>query len=967
MNWEMAAVDLWSDSLQTELLSAEESGSLGTVTHSYSNVMSRSGHQFSEEERRLLQAVVLASKMGLSATNRDDAIMALEKLSGVSGLLVEELVTKLENEYNVVSWDASFRQFEILGDAVSRPQFLNFLRQRVNSTYDERGKAQLFVRRASEWGATLLTDQICDFAEQHRITTTEWRFEHTITNLDELPQCAMIAAQNWDTAYAVDAPRGSIIFCYVEPSRDLEKTKDTVSKLLRDKSRQSGIKALPILIVLLPDQHGSLGQYMAELAILDEALDEQDKVRFGNLIGAHRQKCVNLFLTTLETSIKERHYVTGFTVPIEAKRLNPVCTEIFERIYPKVLSFPFDGFSTARGNAADSCMTLTSELLNGVLDYNTVAGKPIKEKNRALEVLGNNWKVFTKKGDVTRRPTYDVARAILQEWEDLLVEEGGSLGLANAIKMACKPPFGANIASAGLLLGVFIRARKEDFSVFTEGQTTDFTRVVNDGLFRSKFLDLNKLERIRLVPADKESGSEWDAILDDFERASNVSYKELIEVYLRSLDLKNKLPVPSSQIYRYEHLESRAKEAFEISDKFREEAEEASSRLDHGMRKEDVRLMTFGAALLKSVQDKMHDDPMCDSESYTEYDHEIEMARQRTIQVFDSWLSAQSPEGRTIRDASDFERKILYETGKNLTKLGLNQEFERLKKHVESCIRDINNYAEAHDLIDKVSMWVAEHESIRIERIAELRQLKDIAKEYNQKIINASKKTSLSELDSVKNKLNGFTDNISKHEKDIGKRASRMWDSHFTVDNMEDLAQEVEDLERIYEGCEPDLEDLRLMKRTLSFYRIAFRELSSDHLSETEFDKLSNALKQRGIEDLAEEEPPWMPEDAIDAIIQHVKDIREKQGVQWFAALEPMLESIDAMDASEANILFNKLSNPPAFLAKLQKKKALQLLGKLEQRLNRIKVDWLVTKYNELEEISRKEFLQQIGILKTER
>lgn len=962
LSWEMAAVDLWSDSLQTELLAAEESGSLGTVTHSYSNVMSRSGHHFSPEERRLLQAVVLASKMGLSVTNRDDATMALGQLSGVPGLLVEDLVKKLENEYNVISWDDSFKQFEILGDAVSRPQFLSFLRQRVNKTYDERGKTQLFVRRASEWGAGLLTDQVCDFAEQHRITTTEWRFEHAITNLDELPQCVTIAAQNWEMAYAVDASRGNVIFCYVEPSRDLEKTRDAAAKFLRDKSRQFGIKALPILIVLLIDNEGSLGQHMAELAVLDEDLDEQDKVRFGNLVGAHRQKCLNLFLVKLEAMIKDRHYVTAFPTPLEAKRLNPVCSEIFQRIYPRALCFPFDGFSTARGNAADSCMALTSELLNGVLDYQTVTGKPIKEKNRALEVLNNSWKVFTKKGDVTRRPTYDVARAILQEWEDQLTREGDSLSLGEAIRRICKPPFGANLASAGLLLGVFIRARKDDFSVLVDGQTTDFSRIVSDGLFRGKFLDLNKLERICLVHADKEGGSEWDAILDDLERASNVSYKELIEAYLRSLDLKNKLPLPSSQIYRYEHLEARAREAFEISDRFRQEGEDGSSRLDNGMRRNDVRLMTFGAALLKGLQDRMRDDPMWDSESCMEFDREIEMARQCAIQVFDDWLSRQSPEGRGIRDASNFERKMLQETGKNLTKLGLNQLFEKLKKHVETCIRDINNHAEAHELISKVSMWVGEHESMRLERIAELRQLKDTAKEYGQKIVGASRKTSLPELDTVKHNLNDFVEGIRKHEKEIEKRANRLWDIHFSVEDMEHLAQEVEDLERIYEGCESDLDDLRLMRRSLSFFRDAFRQLSSEHLSETEFDELSDILKQRGCQELSEEEPPWMPEDAILSIIQHVRREKETQGEHWLSAIEPMTNVMDVMDASEANTLFNKLSNPPAFLNNLQKKKAVELLAKIEQRLSRIKVEWLVAKYNELEESSRKEFLKQIGV-----
>lgn len=961
VGWEMSVVDLWSDSLQSELLSAEESGSLGTIVHSFANVMARNGQQFSEEERRLLRAIVLGSKMGLTSVDRDDAAAAISAISGVSKLVVEERIAKLENEYNVISWDTGFRQFEILGDAVSRPQFLNFLRQRVNSAYDERGKAQLFVRSAREWGASLLTDQTCDFAEQNRIKTTEWRFEHSVTNLDELQQVVAIAAQNWDTAYAVDAPRGSIIFCYVEPSRDLEKTKDSVSRLLRDKSRQFQLKAVPIVVVLLPDEDGLLGQYMAELAILSEALDEQDKARFGNLVGAHRQKCTHLFLSGLESLIKGRHYITAFTAPMAANRLSPVCSEVFERIYPKVLSFPFDGFSTSKGNAADSCMALTAELFNGILDYHSIVGKPIRERNRAVEVLVNTWKVFSKAGDVSRKPAYDIARAILQEWEDQLVDQAGSLNLAAAIKSVCKPTFGANVASAGLLLGVFIRARRKDFSVLSDGETTDFSRIVNDGLFRGKFLDLNKLDKISLIPAQNQGVSEWDILLDDWERASNVSYTELAEVFERALLLKERLPIPSVQIYRYEHLETRSKEALGVLRKLQADAEEASSRLDHGLRKDDIRQMTYGAALLKSVQEKMYSDPMWDSASASAYDREIEMVRQRCIQIFDLWLPRQVPEGRTTKDVSEFERKMLVEAGRNLKKLNLDQLYDKLKQHVDASVRNVNNVAEAHELIGKISMWIAEHDSIRLERVAELRQQRDVAKEYSQKIASSARKVSLPELDECKQKLSEFNDKLRSRENEIKKRAGRLWDSRFTIDSMDTLALEVEDLERIYEGCDADLGDLRLIRRAINLYRDIYKQLSSELLSEDEFNNLSTSLREKASRELSDDEPPWMPEEVIAVIGKHVRNTRETLGHEWTEEIEPLIEKMEAMDVSEANNLFNKLSNPPCYLSLVQKKQVSRSLAKVEARLNRIKIEWLVTKYEELEETSRKEFLRHIG------
>ncbi len=961
LDWEMTAVDLWSDSLQIELISTEDSSSLGTTTHSYATVMARGGHQFSENERKLLQAIVLASKMGLKAKKRLDAISALGVLSGVSSLLVEECIKKLESEYNAISWDESLRKFEILGDAVSRPQFLKFLRQRVDSAYDEHKKAQLFVRRAIEWGSPQLKDQTCDFAERNQITTNEWRFDYSVTNMDELLQVLMVAGHSWSTAYAVDASRGNIIYCYVEPSRDLEKAKNDASNLLRDVSAQFNQKALPILIVLLHDEQGLLGQYLAELVVLSDELEDQDKVRFGNLIGAHMQNCTTLFQVQLDALIKARHYVTAFSSSIESHRLSPVCSEIFERIYTKVLSFPFDGFSTSRGNAADSCVVLTSELLNGVLDYHTVEGKPIKEKNRALGVLSNAWKIFNKDGSVSSRPAYAIARSIIQEWEDQLVENGGSMKLSNAIKSVCKPPYGANLASAGLLLGVFIRARKNDFSVELSGEPTDFVRIVNDGLFRGKFLDLNKLEGIFITPASREGVTVWDALLDDWERASNTSYKEQIECWERASELKSRLPLPSAQIYRYEHLESLAKDASKKLVENEEKIREALSRIEYGDEKGDIRILTFGGASLNDLIQKMQTDPMWDTESSVTYVQGIENARQRTIQIFDQWLSGQTPKGRTTKDVSEFERKMLFETGKNLNKLGLEELFEKLKEHVDSIVRNINIAAEANELISKVSMWITEHEPSNILRVAELRNLKSIAKEFAQKIATTGKKISLPELDATRHSLLEYVKNINNRESEVGNRAKKLLSSRFTVDAIDDLIQEAEDLERIYEGCDTDLAELRLTRRALHFYRDVFKQLSSELLSENDLEALFISLKEKGVNELADDEPIWMPDETINIILKYVTKVRETAGKQWLQRIEPMIDKIMEMDVSEANELHNKLSNSPAFLSQSQKNSLGRLQAKVEERLNQIRIEWLVEKYKDLDEKLRKEFLRQIG------
>ena len=303
--WSLAPVDFWSDPLQQELITSEEGGQQGSITHAYASVTAKHGTQIGEDLTGLLRAVVLASKMGMKASDKGDAIEALSKLSGLKSSLADKGIQQLQDEYNVLEWDDSFKQFDILGDAVPRTQFLSYVRQRVASIYDESGKAALFASKATTW-CDLLGDLDCDFAEENKITTREWHYTGVTSNLDVLAMQLKLAAEDWSQALAVDESRGTIIYCYIEPSRDPEVVAADAKTLLRTAALQSKASAVPILMVLLWDEDGVLGQSLAELAVLDASVSEDDRARFGNLIPAHQEKVRAVVRSQVESMLKRR-------------------------------------------------------------------------------------------------------------------------------------------------------------------------------------------------------------------------------------------------------------------------------------------------------------------------------------------------------------------------------------------------------------------------------------------------------------------------------------------------------------------------------------------------------------------------------------------------------------------------------------------------------------------------------------
>jgi hypothetical protein len=600
-SWALAPVDLWSDALHNELLSSEEGGQQGAVAHAFASVDARHGSRLTSDQRRILQTVVLASKLGLQSEDRREAISALAELAGMALSVAETAIGVLREEYNVLEWDEAFKEFNILGDAVPRTQFLAFLRQRVASSYDEVGKARLFSTKAGKW-CELLADVECDFAEERRITTREWRFRGCHSNSEQLPLQIKLAADQWRDSVGVDEPRGTIIYCYVERSRDVEGVRSESSRLLRTAAREALASALPMIVVLLFDEDGALGQALAEMAILEEGITNDDRVRFGSLIAAHQEKLQQIIQGNVEAKLKERRYVTGLNDSLEARRLNPACTEVFASIYKHAIPFPFDGFATARGNAADTCQELTAELLTGRLDYESVIAKPVKTKNRAVAVLKDSWGVFARNGAVSRRPSLPLLRSLTEKWDERLASGAQRLPVGDAIKQLCLPPYGGNLASAGLAFGVFVAPRAEKLAVMRGGEQISIAHWIQEGVFRGKFIDLALLQEIDLVNIG-EASSEWETLLDEWEQADNhLSRKNGLE---RSTALKGRIPVPPALAYREMHLREQAAAATAALGLMERQQDDAIEKMERGMLRDDLPGTSWGAADLKKLMDRM--------------------------------------------------------------------------------------------------------------------------------------------------------------------------------------------------------------------------------------------------------------------------------------------------------------------------------------------------------------------------
>ena len=954
----LAPADLWSNDLQQELITSEEGGQQGSITHAYTAVMSRQGVNLDDSLQRLLRAVVIAAKLGLKVRDKSDAAAALSHLAGVSSQDAISGLQLLQEEYNVIEWDQAFRQYDILGDAVPRTQFLSFIRQRVASAYDDVAKAKLFASKASQW-CELLTDLDCDFAEENRVTTREWRYLAKTSDLENLPMHLKFETDRWNRATSVDEPRGSIIYCYVAAGEDSTSVESKVKKQLREAAAAIAAPATPVFVVLLDDEEGALGQALAEYAVLSESISAEDRSKYGNLIPAHLEKLTSLIRSHIDTMIKQRRYITMLKEDVAASRLSRVATEIFSKIYRSIIPFPFDGFSTSRGNAAVTCHELTRELMLGKLDYETVLGKPVKEKNRALTVLHDSWGVFGQNGRVlTRAKQSDIKRLSVQ-WDEKLATGDRRLSLSEIFNQLCKAPYGANSASAGLLLGVFLAPRLEKLVVDVNGQRHAVSQWMLSNLFRGKFVDASALQDAELVSTGEES-SEWTALLDEWEQAT--TYAERVGCLMRCAPLKKRMPPPPSEAHRVLHLESLARDAVITLNAMREKQENAMQKLESGYER-NLRLAIWGAADLKEIADQMRSKlEFWGPQAADGLDPHVERARQHVIQEFPDWLSRQSPANESPDVVGKFKHEMLHQTGANLKKLALDDQVALLEQHVRDRLRNIETTVECQQLLRDVNSWISLHGNVpTVVRVAECRNLLNVAREHLNKLQGMNRRISMPEIGEARIRLAAVADVIKRGQEDVEKRAGNLWDIELkSLGDLETAADEVDALLVAFDGCDNDLDDLRAMRRALRLYRECYERLSDIGLTWSEFEQLSRTQVEAVSQAISEGEVPWDVQETLEAFARLITQQRTRASQEWMEDFVASVNGIHEMSAVEANRLYERAIKPPAVLSPADNKALLEVTGSIETRLDALKLDWLVEKFKELSGTLRERFLQLV-------
>lgn len=962
-DFNLVPADLCGDSLVDEFIASEQLGQQGNAAQAYKTVVEKYDKRLSDSELRVLRSVLLLEKARAILESREDCLRAISRFAGLDIEATGSAVRLLEHERNVLGWNAEFVRFSIFSDAAPRSEFLTFLRERIGGK-SPLERASIFGEHFQSWFPQYGTYRT-EFGAKSLILTREWVYKAHFTDVVHLPFVVEEACREWREARGVSDPRGQLIYCYVGPESDLGRVREQVRTRLSSALDPAGA---PVAVSLLHDLDGAVGHSLATALFLKVEIQNSEEARkFASFIPEQRDQALESIEAGFGRLTAKSHLVVADSIDLPLGRLDDLLEELFGLVYPKAVPFPFDGFASLRGNGPVPCRDFTRELFRGALDKEWIAAQPQQVRSRALAVLDSSWKTFDPAGRVLLLPANPKLRDALAPLAESLERPAGSttgtpdgdgLNLGKALRMLCAPPFGLNLASAGLALSVLFAGRRRQLSLLKGGSAISVENWLSEAL-PNNYLSLPVLDNTVAVAGKPD---EWEGLLAKWE--SEIVYERIVKFSESARHLRDRMPLPEAYLHRYQASEQRAKDARRTLFDAAVVVEQATRKIEAGERQSDVGALASGGSALVELLEQMDDERGKWSQgAITDVKKRRAASCNAIGKAFAQWLIRQKPGG--ILGLRGFQEQMK-QVAEDLETLGFEAERDGLRAHAKQVEEHILLLDQANrlnsDIVSLVSSTIINEATPMatlcgcLERLASFKQR--IADVRAHRVAVA-----LAELDKASGKIAAVEMDCGERSQKLLRRFESLTTRRFVSGS--ELGQaddEARSLIRLFDGYADQVVALESIQRQLKQAIPLLRELEVSNLTFREFRERSEGVKRRIVSAFAPKAPPLDVDALCDGPIQAIRTQQRRDATKWLHQRLAELGSIDTLNVRDVIKLRDSLQLAPCATVPEQRVQIEEAIKRCQSRLDDLGVESLVAQYERLPELSRCEFLARIGL-----
>lgn len=908
----ISAADLLLNGMLPEFVAAEQARG-GTIAETLQGILEERKALVSHSGRKVLAASAVGLKLGVRLPRKELYNYFLCLTAGVTEIVLHETLANLTEELGLLEWNPDFGQYELVQDAATRGQFMRLMRSRYNDP--SIGNAgNLFIN----FGRILcnLAYVETSFAQENAITTQDWKFDPLFASSQTVFEAIANAFKDWSRAVDVNEAKGRIIYTYVSSDVALEGFRNETNDVINKELSRYGATQAPIWVVYLTDSKGRLSDALKRYWVLERSFSDDDKERYRRFLTAELSRAQSMAQEETAVLLSEGYSQTAGCGEIKVKRLTKVGQEIFAKCYPNVIPFPFDGFATGSGvggQAKKDGLELVRALVKGEFNDEWIQSRPVRLRNRAGQVLANEWKILDQSGNVTSVPGNPKVKAALEHM-DAWHKDDPERTLEQTRKALFSPPFGLNIASAGLLLGVFLGRRVPRWRILITGQSCDVSTWLAHALKTSDF-DAKVLSQSTLQTINEGALERWQSLIDRWQ--SVVRHRQRLEFYQQAKLMEKEDPVPDELHYKFEKLVDEASKSKTQLVSFDHQSEKVHRELER----------------LKQTSNSIGGLSVCDKiislhalvtngewEDFdvAEVENMLQEAREWVAEEGRSWINRSVC--RSPQQVGDFRKQMEKAEATlkklELPKLAVDAESQKIHSisHVEERFKYLSALSEAKQFVEVSS--ISSQSSI-----IELENLRGKAKNFIAVLKQGSQPLEDPELDELKDQLNSLDSKalemISEHRKELAK----LYEAKiYSLDSTHQLRSQVQRLREVFAGQRDlgDIEDARRQLDKICGDLEAWTEISGG--AEQVEVILTRAIAERCSElekwcEHEEVEPLWSFQEVYENFMhERVAAVQEKADL-WARGFIPNEAAIQEFSLEEAYQQLRALENElPSYL-----------------------------------------------------
>jgi len=531
-----------------EMLAAERANG-GVTVDNLVTTLSKYDAQLSEAERALLTAVTAAKKMRVINSVRAVYDELLAEFAGLSIDECQTCTTRLELELGVLAWSKELQQYEIVTDAATRGQYQKELRKKLaQSRYVVR---DIFLGRSKAWTDNLLQDIHPSFGQESDIPTLEWSFTAQLATDQSISNVLSTAFADWWQAIKPDQPKGQVIYCYVDAETDMVALQDQIERDSASELKRLKCSAAPVWVILLADRSKRMCNYLSTLYVLEEEFDKTERERYARFIHEESDGALLGLRAVMREAIKDR--VSLFAgVQVKPGRLAVEGSAVFASVYTKAIPFPLDGFSSRAGNGPTDAAAIARALFGGDVNASWLAVQLVRLQNRVRSLLGNAWGFLATDGKLKPIADNVKIRDVLTSLEQ--AHRGSpKRALGEDLAMLLRPPYGCNLASASILLGLFVGKSLPPRAMYLDKEPISRGNWLRSAFgTNGRYLDEKVLSNTTVIFLSEDATTRWEVFMQQWE--AEQTFKGMVEQRNEAVKLRERDPLPDGLEMHYRFL-----------------------------------------------------------------------------------------------------------------------------------------------------------------------------------------------------------------------------------------------------------------------------------------------------------------------------------------------------------------------------------------------------------------------------